>query len=60
VFHALTIGFEVVCVSARYRRTTTSIPGTSIPGLVAVFEACLTTIGAIAASSLNRGKLRHD
>jgi hypothetical protein len=59
-FLALKVGFVVAYVSARYRETKfTPARGASIPGLVAVFEACLATIGAIAGGSLNRGKLRH-
>src|SRR3981081_247873 len=58
VVHALFVGFEVACVSARGRESVTS-RGASIPGLIAVLEACLATVGAIAAGSLKLGKLRQ-
>jgi len=54
VFRALVVGFEVAHVSARGREKITG-RGASIPGLVAVLEACLATIGAIAAGSLKLG-----
>jgi hypothetical protein len=56
---ALKVGFVVAYVSARCRKNITR-RGASIPGLVAVFEACLATIGAIAGGFLKRGKFRHD
>jgi hypothetical protein len=58
VFRALFVGFEVAHVSARGREKVTG-RGASIPGLVAVLEAGLATIGAIAAGSLELGKPRH-
>jgi len=59
VFRALFVGFEVAHVSARGRENITR-RGASIPGLVAVLEACLATVGAVAGGSLKRGKPRHD
>jgi hypothetical protein len=57
---ALKVGFVVAYVSARCREIKfTRRPGASIPGLVAVLETCLATIGAIAGGFLKRGKLRH-
>ena len=58
VVPALIVGFEVAHVSAR-RRKNVAGRGASIPGGVAVFEARLATVGAIAAGSLKLGKLRH-
>ena len=58
VFRALGVGFEVAYVSAGCRENITG-RGASIPGLVAVFEACLAAIGAVAGGFLKRGKLRH-
>jgi hypothetical protein len=58
VFRALFVSFEVAHVSARGRESVTS-RGAPIPGLVAVLEACLATVGATAARSLKLGKLRH-
>ena len=58
VFRALFVGFEVAHVSARGGESVTS-RGASIPRLVPVLEACLATVGAIAAGSLKLGKLRH-
>ena len=57
---AVLIGFEVGWVSACRRQDKTPGRGASVPGLVAVLEARLATIGAIAAGSLELGKLRHD
>ena len=59
VFRALLVGFEVAHVSARCRENVTR-RGASIPGLVAVLEACLATIVAIAAGSLELRKPGHD
>jgi hypothetical protein len=54
------VGFVVAYVSARCRKVKfTPRTGASIPGLVAVFEACLATVGATAGGFLKRGKLRH-
>jgi hypothetical protein len=52
------VGFEIAYVSARCRQIKTTPQGASIPGLVAVVEACLATIGAIAGGFLKRRKLR--
>jgi hypothetical protein len=57
---ALKVGFVVAYVSARCREIKfTPRRGASIPGLVAVLETCLATIGATAGGFLKRGKLRH-
>jgi len=58
VVPALIVGFEVAHVSARGRENV-GRPGASIPGGVAVLEACLAAIGAITGGSLKLGKLRH-
>ena len=59
-FLALKVGFVVGYVSARCREIKfTPRRGASIPGLVAVLETCLATIGATAGGFLKRGKLRH-
>src|SRR4051794_30904391 len=58
VLHALEIGFEVASVSAGCRKSVAR-QGASIPRLVAVFEACLATIGAVAGGFLERGNPRH-
>jgi hypothetical protein len=61
VVPALKVGFEIAYVSARCREAkVTSRRGASILGLVAVLEACLATIGAIAAGSLKLFELRHE
>jgi hypothetical protein len=58
---AFKVGFVVAYVSARCREAKFGRrPRAAIPGLVAVLETCLATIGAIAAGSLELGKLRHD
>jgi hypothetical protein len=59
VFPALGVGLEVADVSACRRENITG-RGASVPGLVAVLEARLATIGAIAGGFLKRGKPGHD